>query len=122
MHAVRPTHVMVEKASMRLQLTATAPAAVCPLCHVPSSSIHSRYQRHLTDLPWGTRPVRVYLMERKFVCRNPICARRIFTERLPGLVAPSARKTYRLITVLRAIGIALGGRRVPGSRPACNCR
>jgi hypothetical protein len=35
--------------------------------------------------------------------------RRIFTERLPDLVAPSARKTHRLTTVLRAIGIALGG-------------
>jgi transposase len=37
------------------------------------------------------------------------CARRIFTERLPDFVAPSARKTTRLIAVLQAIGIALGG-------------
>jgi hypothetical protein len=37
------------------------------------------------------------------------CTRRIFTERLPDLVAPSTRSTHRLTTVLRAIGIALGG-------------
>jgi transposase len=99
----------VEQGAVRLQLTATAPHARCPCCAVPSSSVHSRYQRHLTDLPWGVRPVRLQLTVRKFVCRNTTCTRRIFTERLPNLVAPSARKTDRLITVLRAIGLALGG-------------
>jgi transposase len=53
--------------------------------------------------------VRIHLTVRKFVCRNRACGRRIFTERLPDLVAPFARKTDRLITVLRAIGVALGG-------------
>jgi Transposase len=43
------------------------------------------------------------------VCRHLTCARRIFTERLPDFAAPYARKTHRLTTVLRAIGIALGG-------------
>jgi CRISPR/Cas system-associated protein Cas7 (RAMP superfamily) len=33
----------------------------------------------------------------------------MFTERLREPVAPSARKTTRLIAVLRAIGLALGG-------------
>jgi hypothetical protein len=101
--------VTVEQDTMRLQLTATAPYARCPCCAVPSSSVHSRYQRHLTDLPWGTRVVRIHLIVRKFVCRDTSCTRRIFTERLPALVAPSARNTHRLTTVLRAIGIALGG-------------
>ena len=45
--------VTVEQDTVRLQLTATAPHARCPCCAVPSSSVHSRYQRHLTDLPWG---------------------------------------------------------------------
>jgi transposase len=107
---VRLTHVTVEKASIQLQLTATAPTAACPLCGVPSSSIHSRYRRCLTDLPWGTRVVRLHLMVRKFVCGHPNCARRIFTERLPELVAPYARQTPRLIMVLQALGIALGGK------------
>jgi transposase len=107
---VRLTHVTVEKASIQLQLTATAPTAACPLCGVPSASIHSRYRRGLTDLPWGARSVRLHLMVRKFICRNASCARRIFTERLPDLVAPYARKTPRFIMVLQALGIALGGK------------
>jgi transposase len=106
---VRLAKITVEQDTVRLQLTATAPHACCPYCTVPSSSVHSRYQRHLTDLPWGVRPVRIRLTVRKFVCRNTTCTRRIFTERLPDFVAPSARKTHRLITVLRVIGQALGG-------------
>jgi transposase len=106
---VRLDKVTVAQDTVRLALTATAPQARCPCCAVSSSSIHSRYQRQLTDLPWGMRVVRLQLTVRKFVCRNTTCPRRIFTERLPDLVAPSARKTDRLITILRAIGVALGG-------------
>jgi transposase len=112
--------VTVEQDTARLQLTATAPHARCPCCAVPSSSVHSRYQRHLTDLPWGTRVARIHLSVRKFVCRNTTCTRRIFTERLPDLVAPSARTTHRLTTVLRAIGVALGGN--AGARLAARLR
>jgi hypothetical protein len=43
MHAVRLAQVTVEKSSIRLQITATAPTAACPRCMVPSSSIHKRY-------------------------------------------------------------------------------
>jgi transposase len=112
--------VTVEPNTVRLQLTATAPHACCPCCAVPSSSVHSRYQRYPTDLPWGTHTVCLQLTVRKFVCRNAACTRRIFTERLPDLVAPSARKTHRLMTVLRAIGPALGGQ--AGARLAARLR
>ena len=53
--------VDVEDESVQLQLTATAPTAACPLCGMPSSSVHSRYQRRLTDLPWGRRAVHIQL-------------------------------------------------------------
>jgi transposase len=101
--------VTVEQDAVRLQLTATAPASRCPRCKVPSSSIHSRYQRRLMELPWGAHAVHLQLTVRKFFCRTPTCARRIFTERLPDFVASSTRKTDRLRTVLQAIGLALGG-------------
>jgi transposase len=101
--------VTVAQDTVRLQLTATAPTARCPCCKVPSSSIHSRYQRRMTDFPWGTHAVHLQLTVRKFFCRNPTCARRIFTERLPDVVAASARNTSRVIAALRAIGLALGG-------------
>jgi hypothetical protein len=51
---------------------------------------------------------------------NPSCGCRIFTERLPALVATYARKTTRLITVLRAISLALGGQ--AGARLAARLR
>src|SRR5262245_1520738 len=107
--AVCLTAVTVEPEDVRFQLTTTTPKAFCPDCAVPSSSIHSRYQRPLTDLPWGRHSVHIQLTVRKFVCRNPSCPRRIFTERVPDLVASYARKTQRLLAALQAIGVALGG-------------
>jgi transposase len=106
---VHLTALTIEQESVVLQLTATAPTASCPRCTVPSSSVHSRYGRHVTDLPWGALAVRLHLIVRKFICRNASCARRIFTERLPEFVTTYARKTTRLITTLRAIGVTLGG-------------
>jgi transposase len=110
----------MEQTSVRLQFMATAPTATCPRCAVPSPAIHSRYQRHPTDLPWGTHAVHLQLTVRKFFCRNPSCTRRILTERLPDLVATYARKTHRLIMVLRVIGVALGGN--AGARLAARLR
>ena len=117
---IRLTEVTVQDESVQLQLTAIAPTALCPDCAVPSSSIHSRYQRRLTDLPWGSLAIRMQLIVRKFVCRHLTCARRIFTERLPDFVAPYARKTMRLVNALQAIGIALGGQ--AGTRLAARLR
>ena len=82
--------------------------------------MHSCYQRHLTDLPWGTRAVRLQLTVQKFRCFNRACGRRIFTERVPDLVAAYGRKTDRLATALRAIGMALGGE--AGARLAARLR
>ena len=117
---VRFTQVTVEQDTIHLQLTATAPTASCPDCARPSSAVHSHYQRHVTDLPWGPLAVRMQLFVRKFVCRNPNCVRRIFSERLPGLVATYARKTCRLVAALQAIGVALGGN--AGARLAARLR
>jgi transposase len=105
---------------VRLRLTATPPTAACPGCAVPSSSAHSRYQRRLTDLPWGARAVYIQLTVRKFRCRNRACGRRIFTERLPDLVAAYSRHTPRVAAALQAIGLALGGN--AGARLAARLR
>ena len=112
--------VTVEQDTVRLQLMATAPTVACPCCAVSSSSVHSRYQRHLADLPWRTHAVHLQLTVRKFFCQNPRCARRIFTERLPALVAAYTRRTRQLLTALRAIGVALGGN--AGARLAARLR
>src|SRR5437899_12703479 len=95
--AVRLTEMTIEPDYVRLQLTTTAPTAGCPRCAEPSSSVHGHDQRHLTDLPWGTRPVRLQLTVRQFVCRHSTCRRRLFTERVPALVAAYTRKPCRLV-------------------------
>jgi transposase len=87
----------------------TSPEALCPLCQCRSESIHSRYTRVVADLPWAGWAVRLQLRVRRFFCQNQACTRRIFTERLPGVVAPSARRTTRLTDLLTLIGFALGG-------------
>jgi hypothetical protein len=103
------TEVSVAEASVGLRRPATVPTAACPDGAVPSSSVHSRDQRRLTDLPWGTRAVHIQLIVRTCCCGNGACARRICTARLPDVAAPYARHTRRLVNGLRAIGTALGG-------------
>ena len=98
-----------EEDTLVVVLRSTILAACCPLCREPSTRIHSRYRRTPRDLPWGGHPVRLVLLVRKFFCGTVSCARRIFAERLPTVVAPWARTTERLTMLLRAVAFALGG-------------
>jgi transposase len=99
-----------------LGLTSTPPRTRCPSCSRPSERIHSRYQRTVADLPWADFQVRLEVRVRKFFCGNAACHQRIFTERLPDIAHPWARRTMRLEQSLLALGVALGGR--AGSRLA----
>lgn len=54
--------------------------------------------------------MQLVLCVRKFFCRNPLCARRIFTERLPDLVRPWAQMTIRYCDQLTAVGLATCGK------------
>jgi transposase len=65
--------------------------------------------RTLADLPWSGYRVAWRLRVRKLFCRHAICPRHIFTERLPGVVAPWARRTVRLMAHRLAVALALGG-------------
>jgi transposase len=93
-----------------LVVRATPASAPCPVCTTPASRIHSHYERILADLPWADYRVCLQLRVRKWFCRNRACRRRIFTERLPTVAAPWARRTLRLIQRLVALGVALGGK------------
>jgi transposase len=98
-----------DEQSLRAIVETTSSEARCPLCQCRSESIHSRYTRLVADLPWAGWAVRLELHVRRFFCHNQECQRRIFTERLPEVVAPSARRTLRLADLLMLIGFALGG-------------
>ena len=102
----------LDDATHQITLTvhATPATAPCPLCTTPARRIHSHYERTLADLPWAHYRVRLQLCVRKWFCRNRDCPRRIFTERLPTVAAPWARRTLRLAQRLVALGMALGGK------------
>jgi transposase len=83
--------------------------ASCPVCTTPASRIHSHYERTLADLPWAHYRVCLQLRVRRWFCRNRSCHRRLFTERLPTVAVPWARRTLRLAQRLVALGVVLGG-------------
>jgi hypothetical protein len=70
----------------------------------------SEYVRAPADLPCGGVPLRLEIHPRRFHCEAPDCPRRIFTERLPGVLQRYARRTLRLAQALEAVAHALGGR------------
>ena len=97
-------------AQITLRVQSTQTRAPCPLCATPARRIHSTYGRTLADLPWAQYRVCLQLRVRKWFCGNRRCRRRIFTERLPTVAAPWARRTLRLAQRLVALGMALGGK------------
>lgn len=96
--------------SLILTVRATCSTSYCPLCKETSSSIHSHYQRRLSDASCAGRQVQLCLTVRRFYCRNRLCERKVFTERIPRFVEPWARMTIRLREHLQAVTLATSGR------------
>ena len=92
-----------------IKLASTHHVAHCPLCHGPTHRVHSHYERTLKDLPLAQFSLVILLVVGKFFWLNEHCHRRIFTERLPEIVAPWARRTARYAQKLKTMGLALGG-------------
>ena len=88
--------VTLDDATVTLLLRTASATSCCPLCGRPSQHVHSRYARHLHDLPYQGRQTVLALTARRFFCRNPECPRRLFCERLPGLAPRYAHCTARL--------------------------
>jgi transposase len=99
----------VTEEELLLTVSSTQPAGRCPVCGTLATRVQSHYQRTLQDLPWSGLCVRLRLHVRRFFCANTACSRHIFTERLPTLTEPYARRTKRLREALLALGRALGG-------------
>jgi transposase len=97
-------------AQLPLRVQSTQTSAPCPLCATPARRLHSDYGRTLADRPWAQSRVCLQLRVRKWFCRHRACPRRLFTERLPTVAAPWARRTRRLAQGLIALGLALGGK------------
>jgi len=107
---VQIDQIQVSKNEVNITVIATHLTCCCPLCSHPSSSIHSRYRRTVRDAPCAGRRVQLTLCVRKFFCRNPLCERKIFTERLADLVRPWAKMTTRYCEQLTSLGLATCGK------------
>lgn len=114
--AISLEKIIQHPSSLTLVVRATRTQAECARCHRPSARVHSYYSRSVADLPWHGVAVKLELRTRRFRCKNSLCTKRIFCERLPRVVAHYARKTVRMDEALELIGFLLGGE--AGSRAA----
>jgi transposase len=103
-------NIVIQTDSIIMFAATSRPRAHCPQCQRLSLRVRGRYQRVVTDLPWGEIIVKLELQTRKFFCDNDKYRQRIFCERLPKVVAPYGRQTIRFNKLLTAVGFALGGR------------
>lgn len=90
--------------------TATAEWQACPKCGEESKTVHSWYEREPNDLPSIGNVVRLSLKVRRFFCKNVVCQRKIFCERVPEVVGWYARRTGRLAHSLTDTALELGGK------------
>src|SRR5215212_5526672 len=91
--AIRLEKIVPSHSSLTLVVRATRTQAECPRCQRPSTSY---YSRTVADLPWHGVAVKLELRTRRFRCRNSLCTKRVFCERLPRVVPYYGRKTVRL--------------------------
>ena len=103
--------VGVERREQALTVTVDSrQPTFCPECGAQSKSRHSTYWRTLRDLSAQGAPVIVNACLGRWRCRNQLCDRRIFTERVPSFAAPFARRTASLAGIVRLLGHSAGGR------------
>lgn len=106
---LRLEQVEQQGTTLTLTVLSTQETRACPVCGQASSSVHSRYERCLADLPVQGLRLCFRLGVRRFYCRVRDCVRQVFCERLDGFARSYARQTQRLAACLELMGQALGG-------------
>jgi transposase len=94
---------------VRIGLSSQAATCTCPSCRRSSARVHGHYVRKLRDAPAHGRAIELHIGLRRFICESSDCAQQTFAEQMPELMRVQARKTCRLETSLREIGLAAGG-------------
>ena len=96
-------------------VSATGPAiGICPDCGRRSRNRHGSSNRSLQDLPAQGKPVAVKLLLGRWRCAHQECKLQTFTDRLPTIASPYARRTTRVVEIVGLLGHSAGGR--PGER------
>jgi hypothetical protein len=102
-------HLDDAPAQITLRISSIPAAPHGPGRHAPARHVHRRDTRARADLPGSGEAIPWPLGVRQLCCATTPCPRRLCTERLPGLVAPWARRTRRLAAHRLALGLAPGG-------------
>lgn len=102
--------VIIGEEAITLVARLKTATARCPCYAQSSARVHSYARRTLLDLPVRGRRMHLSLQVRRFRCLSLTCPRRTFREQVPGLAAPSARKTLHVQEALCQIAFALGGK------------
>ena len=87
-YIIKDSEVIFKISSTKLEMR-------CPYCGELSRKVHSTYQREVQDLPLQNKKTILLVKTRKFICSNPACSKKTFSERLP-FVDTKGKKTYRL--------------------------
>jgi transposase len=103
-------HIYVEQGIHTFVVESRSKRCRCPLCHRLSYYVHSKYQRHLKDLPCFANQTKIHLTVHKFYCCNPICPQKVFTERFAAGIGCYKRMTDRLSALLTSLTLQLSGR------------
>jgi len=89
-------------------------SGTCPDCQNQSRSRHGWSYRNLQDLPVQGKEVTVRLQLSRWRCTYRQCRRQTFTDRVPAIASPYARRTTRVAEIIGLMGHSTGGR--PGER------
>ena len=90
-----------------LYVRSTEEGVSCPYCGQYSEKVHSRYHRHLRDLPALGKEVSICFEARKFFCNNHQCRYRTFAEQPGNEMFRYRRRTRRCEVVVYRHGLCL---------------
>jgi transposase len=89
-----------EDGELWMLVETTADVAGCPSCGVRATG-HGRSAVQVRDLPFGGRPVRLVWRKRRWICLDPDCPAKSFTESTPAiegcLTARAAKEICRRV-------------------------
>ncbi len=107
--AVRVVRMWMADGRVQVEAVTSGLFSRCPCCQRRSRHVHSHYERTLADCPCLGQAVTLHVRVRRFRCRVRWCPQRVFSERLPDLARPWARRTERQRHSLERHGVDLGG-------------
>lgn len=100
-----------ERGARLVHVVTSDPAARgCPGCGVVSSRVKERVVTHPRDVRCGDAPVQLVWHKRRWVCREEVCARGSFTERIGQI--PARRRTTERLRQAAGADVADGGRTI----------